>query len=394
MALSILLLPGKPLTVDSLTNLETTRALAQGKLSVPRSLVTRQGHDGNHYSLYGPLLPMIALPGYLLGEAIGNRSSPGASSFMLGDQLALATNTWISAIIVWLLYRIGLFAGASAWRVVYLAGLCGLSTMLLPYSRDFFNQPLAAACLLIAHILLIIQNNHLEQSSGTDGKFLWLGCASLAMGAAILSRMDMCALVPGFYMSAYLMQPRQLFGMTYRSIRWLAALLMPLSACLMGLLLLDRYRWGGWLATPYASLSFNTPLIDTLPRFFFSPDLSLIFHNPLLLVSWGMIPFSWRQYRWLYIGIFISSITYLILVGSYVDYHGGICPGPRYLMVLVPLHLVPLFLGWKNLERKWIAVIAIGLVALPGILMNGYSAFVDYTQMPTAWDFWSGILTG
>lgn len=388
------MLPGKPLTVDSRTNLETTRALAHGKLSVPRSLVTRAGHGGNHYSLYGPLLPVVALPGFLAAGIFEEMSQPGDEGCRLGDRLALATNTWLSALLIWLLFRIGVMASIPAWESALLAGVCGLSTLIFPYSRDFFNQPLTAVCLLAAFYFLILQKNRQADSAGVERNNLQFVWASFAMGASILSRMDMMVLVPGFLLSASVLAWRTYPRGGINFWKSIAAVVIPISFCAGSLLLFDWYRWGGLLATPYARLSFRTPWIDTLPRFFFSPDLSVLLYNPLLLVSWGMIFLTWRTCRWLYSGVLVLSITYLILISSYVDYHGGICPGPRYLMVLVPLHLLPLFLGWKYLQRKWMAFAAISLVALPGLLMNGYSAWVDYTKMPTAWDFWSSLLSG
>ncbi|MCA9425558.1 MAG: hypothetical protein KC994_10820, partial [Candidatus Omnitrophica bacterium] len=68
--------PGHPMTVDSAATLQTVRALARGHLHIPEMMVTRPGREGRHYSYYGPLLPVLSLPGYFLGSQFDNPPPP------------------------------------------------------------------------------------------------------------------------------------------------------------------------------------------------------------------------------------------------------------------------------------------------------------------------------
>lgn len=357
--------------------------MAHGSLAVPKAMVTREGRNGAQYSLYGPLLPLVSLPAYKLtswGE--GSSSGPGAPEISWADMAALGTNQWICALLASLMFEMALFWGVPLWRAVGVSILTAFTTMLLPYSRDYFTQPLAALCVLSAFV-------GLRQSSAA-GTLKGLVLSSFMIGAAVLTRMDMLVMVPGFLLSGLLALSQSRVGITQRS---LGLLMIPLFSCLAGLILFDWYRWGAWLTTPYTRMPFSTPLIDSLPRFLWSHDLSLFLFNPLLIPSFFLMAFTWKEERWLWSGILLSSVSYLLLIASYVDYHGGVCPGPRYLLVLVPLNLLPLLRGLGRLSiRNWATVGVLVVCGFVGLMLNGYAALVDYSQAVPAWDFWKSFL--
>jgi 4-amino-4-deoxy-L-arabinose transferase-like glycosyltransferase len=373
---------GRTFTADGAVTLDTVRAMSRGSLAIPENLVARKGRDGKFYSLYGPLLPLLSLPGYQVGVCFDESPPPpGGRGYGWGDRLALATNQWVSAIVVVLLFLSGIEAGARRRDAIILAALAGTSTMVLPYSRDFFTQPLAA-CLVLAcgHFLL-----RLEKTSDCR----WLTAASASLGLAVLARMDMMVCLPGFAVwLALLLWRRKRLENHLWTCSWKSALL-PFFLCVLLLYLFDWYRWGKLTGAPYGNKQFDSLLIDTLPHFLLSPDLSIFLHNPLLLPAMAMIFVTWKTHGHAWAGILVIDLTYLLLIAKYEDYHGGICPGPRYLLALVPLNILPLLAGSARygLERWWFATIVV-LAAIVGVLVNGYAAVVDYTSSTGAWDFW------
>lgn len=376
--------PGHPLTVDSMVTLDTVRAMAQGSLAIPKTMVTRQGRNGQQYSLYGPLLPLVSLPAYKVASWLeGQSSEPGTAQITRADYVALGTNQWISALIVVLLFTTALCWGTPFYWALGVSVAAAFTTMLLPYSRDFFTQPLVALCVFSAFRLLLFTRN-----AGSRAGLAW---ASLMIGAAVLTRMDMIVILPGFLLCGFHALRKMDSGVTWRDI---GLLLIPLLACLLGLIVFDWYRWGIWFFSPYSSLPFTTPLIDSLPRFIYSHDLSVFLFNPLLIPSMVLMVYTWREAWWLWSGILVSDICYLILVASYVDYHGGICPGPRYLLALMPLNLMPLLLGLGMPGmRTLVTGMVLAVCGVAGLMMNGYAAWVDYTQAVPAWTFWSGVIS-
>jgi hypothetical protein len=376
--------PGHPLTVDSVVTLDTVRAMSQGTLSIPKAMVTREGRNGRQYSLYGPLLPLLSLPAYKVVSMMESHpSQPGSPFITWADYTALGINQWICALLVALVFETALAWGLPVSWALGVSVAVATSTMILPYSRDYFSQPLAALCVFGAFLSL--------RHSVSNHSRVKMTLSSLWMGAAVLTRMDMLVLVPGFLFSGLLALRKTCLGISFRGV---CLLIIPFLVCLMGLLVFDWYRWGTWFSTPYQRMPFTTPLIDSLPRFFYSRDLSLFLFNPLLLPSLVFLVLTWRESRWLWSGILIGGLCYFIVVASYVDFHGGICPGPRYLLVLVPVFLLPLLagLGKPNWRTPLIGAVLV-TCWIVGLMMNGYAAWVDYSQSLPAWDFWRGLVS-
>jgi len=170
-------------------------------------------------------------------------------------------------------------------------------------------------------------------------------------------------------------------------------MLLPFFVSIALLLLFDSVRWGEWSGSHYGELGFNTPLMDSMPRFVLSPELSLFLYNPLILASFYFLFRYWNAFKWFGIGLLAMDLIYLFVVAMYKDYHGGLCPGPRYFLSLVPLNLIPLFLGLSQERNRtfWVWGM-LGVLVMVGISINGYEATVDYTTAPPAWDYWKGML--
>ena len=257
--------------------------------------------------------------------------------------------------------------------------------MILPYARDFFSQPLCAFLLVLTGFGL------LESTQGTDPRPFWV--AILSASLLPWARMDMGVVLVGLFLWVFLDQRKESKQAPPIGTQRLI-FLFPLLISLVFLFLFDRYRWGRWGGAPYGDHSFNVPLVDSLPRFLVSPELSVFLYNPLLLVSFGILAVRWKKMKPMGCGLLAMDLLYLVLIGKFRDYHGGVCPGPRYLLSLVPLNLFPLFLGLSRMKQSRRPVF--GLIAVCGaigIAINGYEALVDYTSAPPAWDYWMNILT-
>ena len=378
--------PEHPLTVDSAATLQTVRAMARGGLAIPEMMVTRPGRGGLHYSYYGPLLPVVSLPGYLLGSFFDNPPPPpGSAEVGWGDWLALNTNQWISAGILVVLYLSGIHFGMD-WKESYvLAWICGLSTLIFPYARDYFSQPLCAFLLGTAGYCILRYER--------GGKRTFLHLAAICSALLPWARMDLGIVFVGLGAWALLREPRTGNESLGRGSEILS-LSVPFLISVTLLFAFDWYRWGKWGGSPYGDHHFNTPLMDSIPRFLFSPELSVILFNPLLLPSLLFLFFRWKQTKQWAIPLLVIDLLYLVVIGKFRDFHGGVCPGPRYLLSLVPINLIPLFAGMVSVKKYRIPTfLLLSVLAAIGILLNGYEALVDYTTAPSAWDYWKTLLT-
>ncbi|MCA9439142.1 MAG: hypothetical protein KC978_25385, partial [Candidatus Omnitrophica bacterium] len=112
----------------------------------------------------------------------------------------------------------------------------------------------------------------------------------------------------------------------------------------------------------------------------------------ILLLSLFFLFRNWREWKWFGIPLIAMDLLYLVVIGKFRDFHGGVCPGPRYFLSLVPLNLAPLFFGMADIRNRNLPIAAvICFLIVVGIFINGYSATVDYTTAPSAWDYWSGF---
>jgi hypothetical protein len=330
---------------------------------------------------------VISLPGYAAVSLFEKDSSPpGDECYGWADRAALATNQWVSAGILALLFLVAAELGVPV-RVAFCLSLAsGLSTLIWPYSRDYFSQPLAAFCILLAfYFLLRFSRTFLPGD---------LRAASASLGLALLARMDMAAVSAGLFISGWLLLrrvPRK--NDPSEKTPQLADLLWPFSVAAGVLLVFDWYRWGKWLGAPYGTQNFDSILIDTIPRFLFSLRLSVFLYNPLLVASLVALFLTWKYRRDLWIGILFADAAYGYVVARYNDYHGGLCVGPRYFLSLVPLNLVFLLavLGETRFRKRGWLLALVPLTAL-GLALNGYWTLVDYRDGSWAPNLWLALL--
>ncbi len=122
--------------------------------------------------------------------------------------------------------------------------------------------------------------------------------------------------------------------------RWFFFLLLPLLS-----LVLQGMYYYSFYGLPLPLNSHKPLSIWAAPRgllaLFTDRDKGLLFLNPLLVLSLvGLFPL-WRVDRRLTVVLTALLLAYLIPVASFPDWHGGVCPPLRYLVVLVPLAVIP-----------------------------------------------------
>ena len=73
-----------------------------------------------------------------------------------------------------------------------------------------------------------------------------------------------------------------------------------------------------------------------------SPGKGLLFFCPIILLGLFAVPALLRRHRVLCLTLVSAVLGRLVIVASRSDWHGGFGPGPRYLLLIIPLLLVPL----------------------------------------------------
>ena len=389
-------------TIDSYLNYAVTRSIGtQASLEIPRFMMTVEGVGGHHYSKLGIGQSLVSLIPYWIG-ALVERFSPANPAFRayshrftiphnsgaihaepqtlirISDQdgarvcFTTLTNVFIAGavcLIFWLLLRdLGLSSRGALWGTV----LLGFSTPLWVYSRDLFAEPLFAACLLGTFYLLTS-----GAGEGRGGRML---VAGLISSLGILARVS-------FVPIALIFAVHILLASKDRT-ETRGLLLRYCVGCLPGVLvvgLLNLHKFGSPFLSGYHTAfdkGFAIPLGQGLTWILFSPYRSLFLYAPaVVLFGFGLAGYA-KRYRgrfWL----MISVIVYTFLVYSkWWAWHGGWCWGPRFLLPIIPLLLLPGLVAVKEGGKRLLGV-AIGLgvlgfcVQLGGVLIN-YTAAYDY----------------
>jgi len=401
-------------TVDSYLNYLVTRSVAErGRLEIPKFMMTVEGTGGRHFSKLGAGLSVAGVPLFWLGGAIES-AAPGARVFRaysgefiiphgtdevvanpqnlirLSQQdgarlfFTLLTNAFVAAalcLVFWLLLRdFGLSERGALWGTALLA----FTTPLWVYSRDFFSEPLFALCLIGSFYLL-----HPGARDGADGETAGatdkrIVLAGLLSSAGILSRASFIPVVGIF--AAYLVLAS---GERTRGLRCATRYLIFCIPGLVGFGVLNVVRFGSPFLTGYHTSfdkGFSVSLLKGLAWNLASPYRSLFLYAPAtVLVFAGAAPFA-RKYRKQFLLLAVIVVYVFVVYSKWWAWHGGWCWGPRFLVPVIPLLLLP-GLAAITTKGRWLLLVSI-ILGLAGFIVQLAGVLINYTA---AYDYWIKI---
>jgi hypothetical protein len=315
-------------------------------------------HVNQPYSPYAIGLSLVILPLVAVGAALLH--DPRALVTLLEPTVTAATVVALNLLLVEL--------GAS-WKRSLLISFCyAFGTLAWYYSGVLFTEPVIALCLVGA----VLSIRYYLRSAGSH----WLLYAGVAAGVAVLMRWDSALIVAvpiGLYgLVAIIRQPA---SVQRRGID-LAVLGAPIVAAVAVNLAYDLFRFHEALGGQYKAdpLGFSTPLAKGLFGLWLSPGVGLFVYTPILLFSvlaWRELYRRWPTEAVLILGLFLLRSAFF---GRYWAWEGGATWGPRHLVPLIPLLLVPIaFLP----RRKWLEVGAMALGTV-GVLIQVLGQLVPY----------------
>lgn len=369
-----LFLGGSFYTSDGDVMFHTAAALAQrGTLALAPDPALPQivaGREGRYYARYDPGLPLIAAPFYALGDALAqvnhaHRTALAALAVLLVPVLAAAGAAAI----------LGRLAGDlfGARRGTGIALAAGLATPLWPYARTLFPETVLA-CALVGAVALAVRAARRDDPRAWD----WIA-AGAVFGAGMLVRaafaiyaLPLAILV---LLAPRVRNPRA-------AIRRLAALGLGLLPFVLALLAHNALRFGDAFRSGYPGEGFTTPPWEGIAGLLVSPGKSAFLYAPPLALSAILWPRFRRAEPALGVFLLAAWIAALAFYGSWWAWYGGWCWGPRFLVPLIPLSLLPL--GMLPAARRW-RLAAILLIAL-GVGVQVIGARVDATPQAAALD--------
>ena len=315
-------------------------------------------HANQPYGAYGIGLSLLMVPLVALGAAVLH--DPRALVTLLEPAIAAATVVLLNLLLVEL---------GCSWKRSLLISLCyAFGSLAWYYSGILFTEPVIALCFVAGILTLRYYQRR--------GEWTWLLMAGVVSGTAVLMRWDSMLLVAaplGLYgLVAIIQRPAT---MLRRAID-VAVLGAPMVAAAAVNVAYDLFRFHEVLGGPYKAdpLGFSTPLAKGLFGLWLSPGVGLFMYMPILLMSviaWYGFYLKWPREAVLILALFLLRSVFF---GRYWAWEGGATWGPRHLVPLIPLLLVPIaFLP----RKKWVEVAAIALGGV-GVMIQVLGQLVPY----------------
>jgi hypothetical protein len=352
-----------------------------------------------------PLQPALAAPLFLIAQVL-----PG---------LGLAHTVWlfnvlITALTAGTLYAYGLALGYSMPVATVTALICGLGTIVWPYSRTFFREPLFTwLALLSAYLMMRIR----QRIAAGERVLPSLIAAGLALTGAVLSKEASLLLAPVVLVEAIPSRVGRL-RVSRRGILTLIGMAVLVGVLAVIVLNADslfgitgRYALTRRLRTARANLS---GVWKGMNGYMFSPARSVWVYSPILLLGFLGWPRLAREHRWRQIAVPLTmlvsfTVGYAAVRGAQTWY-GGTGWGARYLVPVVPfvaLWLLPVVdsllkagtARWKRIGVALVFLISTGIQILPVLVpVHAYYDTLGSQQPPVipwnegAWSLrWSPI---
>lgn len=341
-----------------------------------------------------------------------------ASLLKVGQVQALfLMNIWITAFTALILFWTVILKGYSKVTASIVSLLFGLCTIVFPYSRTYFRDPLAMFFLSCAWMLasaISVQpggnGNRLKKS------FLWVGLF-LSLVAGVLTKNTILIAFPVILLELSISIFREGFGTGIkihfkRSWRTWVLIVAAISACgLIWFLVTPSIASLARFTPAYyrylAQFFFTTPhphLLQALSGPFVSPGKSIFAFSPILILSiWSLIyrfRSSWSAWLYLLLLVVFQALFYDM------DWSGHINWGLRYVLPAVPLLMVitaPIIQRMITTVKGRVAIVILATISFIVQLLGSLPPISKYfeemltatppvSEYATVWDLKYSIL--
>ena len=330
---------------------------------------------GYDHSKYAPGQSVAGVPFYALSMTL-LKIFPG---FVFKGALILffvhLTNVVIGGLICAAFYRFGRYLGYG--RNASLAGaLClGLCTTFFVYAKQYLADPLAALFILCGVWALY------DSGKNKPGSAVWAGAF---FGMTLLTKIDSAFLI--LCLPLYLFFDRK--NMKDRLLRFIPGF----APFFILMLLYNHFNYGDAFSPGYSRQGFASPFPSALFGLLFSPGRGLfLFTPPALLAIAGWKGFR-RKHPQLFYLTMILAVVKIMVLAKWFSWQGGWCWGPRLLLPVLPLLLLPLFEIFETWRLRSPSLrITAAVLIIAGFVIQIAGSMVSPNKYPN--DIW-GMMQG
>lgn len=335
----------------------------EGDLSIPQALSSgrffgRIGVDGKPYAPYGPLAAVLSVPHHLMARGVAfvagvPRENP-TWTFVVSGLTMLSTST-AAALAVAGFHRAATTMGASSSVALLLSLLLGAASVLWTYATNFYSEAWQAAAFTWAAAFLLERK---------------VAPASMLLAVAGLIKVTSLVFVPGFLIAILMDRSvpidRRLRGAMVIGAALATAVMIHLAwnNFRFGDVFQFGYDWGETVPVPPARAFLLSELPRGLAVLLVSPGKSILLWAPVLVLGITRLRTCPRP---LLGGVATTAIAGLIFYGAYLFPEGGYAHGPRHLVPIIPLLLLPAAtpgLPWRRDLVTACAAVGLGVALL------------------------------
>jgi hypothetical protein len=322
------------------------------------------------YSVYGIGTSLLLVPGYVVQRWVGPRGDITVVTLM--NPIVLAATSV-------LLYRIGRGIGWRRLPAVWAALAFGFLTMVPQASTELFSEPGVTFAVALA-ILGAIQ-----WRAGRRGGPWNIG---IGVALAVLFRTDSLILIGAIVVVLPLFVPWRRVVADRRALLGMGA---PVAASLLWLGYYNWLRFGSPVRSRYDGGGFTTPILVGLRGLLIGGGKSIFVFNPVLLLALVGLVYLWRRDRAVAAAVGLLSLVRILFYARWHSWEGGIAWGPRFLLPLCALLVIPAIEALLHLPPGRSVQ---GLVARIGVaLLGAASAVVVFLSVAVPYERWWTIIT-
>lgn len=380
------------LGIDEETMYLVTEAIAErGEVAVGPSVLKKTWTatvEGREYSILEVGQSVLALPFYCVGRLAAPLAPEPLRPYVTRGTVALL-GPISGALAVLLLCLVVEALGHARARGVAVGLLAAFGTILWPYARTFYREPVLAALLLLVVWALLRRR--------TDDRARWSVIAAVAIFLAGIVRVLALGAFPFFLL--YMLRTRR----PRRADLLFVVGALAAAAVDLGY---NAVRFGSPWRTGYPpDEQFGNPLLHGLAGYLVSPGRSVFLYSPVLLLALCGVRRMWREARGALLLVAAVAAYHFCVYGCWWAWANGRgLWGPRYVVPVVPLMLLPA--AWVKPGRGWKAILAVSIaIQILGVLTWGrfllnpekeqatveVKAFDIHHSAVLSWDAWRSL---
>jgi len=348
---------------QQLVRFEQTRSMVEeGGLSIPDGMGVK-GNYHKDYSWYGIGQPILAVPFYIIGKGVGGRQGAQVMVSFLNQVVVAASGV----ILFFFIINLGYTKKTALTITIFYA----LGTLAWPQSKHPFDHPVE-----MFFVLLAVFYAH-EYSK--DGRTRSLLFSSASLGYAFITRAPAVLAVLPIFLLLYVGRSQNDVAEKGMSafLKDCVIYFLVFSPFVLIQLWYNHARFGSIFETGMTRMAHQsgidlftgTPFLTGLRGFLISPGKGFFFYSPVALLIFFSLKGFYKRQKGLTVCILGIIASYLMFLSKNLYWHGDWAWGPRYLLVITPLIMIPIadfvenkFYGNNKFLRR--AILGLFLVSI------------------------------